>query len=506
MKYRSGLFKNLLSVSGILIFVKALGFVKQMVIAAVFGANAETDLISLSYGFIGDAQYLLVQVLLTAVVSVYIYAKEQKQCEAQTFASDALKVGTVASVAVSLVIFVGAQIIARFLAPTYTPEASERLGGYIRLFAPMLIPFVWIAVFHALLNANKRFIPGQLEGFYQSVIVITMVPVCASVIGVNALAVGYWLYALVSAGILGVQAHRYFGKSRGNPFCNPYIHRLVRMIGPLLIGYGAVYINQMVDKILVSGLESGSVTAMNYAAVLSNLVGTLTASLCAVLYAHLTEHISRGDTHKVAQLTERAALLLTVLLLPVTIVAVSHARDIVSLIYGRGAFEDTAVEKAAHALMGYSLGYIPLALREIYSRVQYGYQDTRWPTINSLIGIACNIILSIVLCPSLGVFGVTFASSLSTLLIGILNMRSARKDAPFLSFYMFRKFGAYLLLGCGMAVLIAMGCIRWFENLPVYLRLCLGTVCVFSAYFVVLGPYLWKNGYLPRRQANKDRK
>ena len=56
---QSRLLKNILSVSGVLILVKALGFFKQMVIAGIFGANAETDLINLSYGFIGDIQYLL---------------------------------------------------------------------------------------------------------------------------------------------------------------------------------------------------------------------------------------------------------------------------------------------------------------------------------------------------------------------------------------------------------------------------------------------------------------
>ena len=79
---QSRLLKNILSVSGVLILVKALGVFKQMVIAGIFGANAETDLINLSYGFIGDIQYLLVQVMLTAVVSVYIHVKEETQNEA----------------------------------------------------------------------------------------------------------------------------------------------------------------------------------------------------------------------------------------------------------------------------------------------------------------------------------------------------------------------------------------------------------------------------------------
>ena len=501
---QSRLLKSLLSVSGVLILVKVLGFVKLMVIAAAFGANADTDLINLSYGFIGNAQYLMVQAMLTAVVSVYIHVKEKDQNAADRFASDTFRVSTITVAGISAAICVLSPWIAKLLAPSYSQEMQEDLSRYLSLFAFILIPMVWMAVFHALLNANGRFVPGQLEGLYQSVILIAIVQLASAFLGVDALTFGYWICAVVSAGILGLQSHRYFGRSRGNPFHSPQIRSLLKMMGPLLISYGAVYINQMVDKILVSGLESGTVTAMSYAATLSNLVGTLICSLCAVLYAHIAEYISQGKTGEVARLTERSALLLTSLLLPVTVVAVACAGDLVALIYGRGAFDETAVGMTAQALQGYGLLFIPLALREVYSRVQYGYQDSRRPTVNSVIGIACNIVLSILLCPVLGVFGVTFASSAATLVIGVLNMRSARKEAPFLSFRWLNQSAVFLLAGGALSILTALGCTRWFQGFPVFVRLCLSTICVFAAYFLVLGPYLWKLGFRPRKRAGKE--
>ena len=230
---QSRLLKNILSVSGVLILVKALGFFKQMVIAGIFGANAETDLINLSYGFIGDIQYLLVQVMLTAVVSVYIHVKEETQNEAGQFASDTLCAGTIVVAAISATIFM--------LAPSYSQELSSQLGGYIRLFSPILIPLVWMAVFHALLNSNKRFIPGQLEGLYQSVILVIVIILGAPYLGVDSLVIGYWLYATFSAGFLGYQARTYLRKSSRNPFRNPQVRSLLAMVGPLSIGYGAVY-------------------------------------------------------------------------------------------------------------------------------------------------------------------------------------------------------------------------------------------------------------------------
>lgn len=491
---QSKLIKSLFSVGGVLIIVKLFGFVKQMVIASAFGANAETDLINISYGFIGNVQYLLVQVLLTSVVSIYINVKSKDKNSAGRFAGETFQVATFAAGVASVIIFLFASPIARFLAPSYMDELSRQLSNYLRIFSPLLILFAWIAVFHALLNANKRFIPGQLEGLYQSVILIFVASLFPAWLGVDSLTAGYWLYALFTVVVLGYQAHGYFKKSKGNPFASPHIKMLLTMMGPLLIGYGAVYINQMVDKILVSGLESGTITAMSYASVIVNLMGTLIASMCSVLYAHMAEYIAQKEENKVTQLAERSALLLTVVLLPITIITVGSAKDLVSLLYGRGAFGEREISMTAVALMGYGLYFIPLAWREIYSRLQYSCQDSKRPTINSVAGIVVNIVLSIALCPILGVFGVTFASSISVLVIGILNMISAKRDMPLLSFRQIFCAVPYLLTGGVLSALVLCACENWFSKYAIFVRLCISTVLVFGSYCIVISPLLYKLG------------
>lgn len=54
----------------------------------------------------------------------------------------------------------------------------------------------------------------------------------------------------------------------GNPFQNPALRNLLHMVGPLLFGYCMVYVNQQVDKILVSGLGNGVITALTYGSTL----------------------------------------------------------------------------------------------------------------------------------------------------------------------------------------------------------------------------------------------
>ena len=184
-------------------------------------------------------------------------------------------------------------------------------------------------------------------------------------------------------------------------------------MGPLLLGYSLVYINQMVDKMLVSGLEAGAVTSLNYAAVLSNLVSTFITTFASMLFAYVTTRIAVGDADGAAQLTERTALLLSVIFLPITILTVLLSEEIVTIVYARGAFDAESVRICAQALRGYALMFVPLVFREVYSRFQYGHQDSKRPMVNSSIGIALNIVLSVALCPRYGVLGVAFATSMS---------------------------------------------------------------------------------------------
>ena len=97
MKRRWGIVGSMVSVGGVLILIKILGFVRQMVVATVFGATADTDLVTLSQSFVGNAQYVLTQALLTAMVPIYVRLREEKPSSAGSFATDVLKSGTLIS-------------------------------------------------------------------------------------------------------------------------------------------------------------------------------------------------------------------------------------------------------------------------------------------------------------------------------------------------------------------------------------------------------------------------
>lgn len=486
------LFKLFFSVTGIIIISKLLGLARQVVTASVFGATIDTDLISISQGFIANSEYLLAQTMVTAFVPIYIHAKAESVDRGKKLASDTAKVCALIAGGLLILLEIFAYWISKILAPTYPAELTAQLERYIRLFSLVLVPYVLMAICRALLNANEQFIPGELIGINQSVISILIIAVLSKALGVQTLVISFFVYNIWNLLFLGIKSKPYWTITRGNPFQNRDVRRAFRMMGPLLFGYSMVYVNQQVDKILVSGLPSGTVTAMNYGAVLSNLAATFIGAFCSILFTYITNQIAAGKHDAAAALTMRAMSIMTILFIPISVITVLCANDIVTIAFGHGAFHEKAIDDAASALKGYGYSFVPLVFRELFSRLQYGYQDSKRPMTNSTIGIVFNIGLSVALYKPLGVFGVTIASSISVLVCSILNVVSAKRHNHYIRFSCILRQVPMWGLGGGVCMLLCRFGVSNFMGFAPLSRFVSVTLLSCAGYFLIMGPFIYQ--------------
>ena len=489
-KGKKNLISIMLSVSGVVILGKLLGFVKQMVTANAFGATIQTDIISLSEGLVVNIDYLLVQALATAFIPTYIFAKSKNPKECKKFVSDTIKVFLIITLGIALLFIAGAPIVSRILAPTYTTEVSALLAKYIRIFAPVLIIVVELAIFNALLKANESFIPGELIGFNQSAILILLVFLIGGKAGPDTLVIGFYVYAIFNLIFLMLHGRKYWGILGGNPFTNNYVKRLIVMMGPLLLGYSMVFVNQQVDKIIVSGLGEGTVTAMGYSAVLSNFICTFIGSIAGVLFTYITQNIVENNDEKAASLTTSSVIQLVTILLPISVLTELNSLDIVTMVFGIGKFDATAVSTCASALIGYGLMFVPYVLREIFSRVQYAYGDSKKPMINSLIAIVFNIVFSIILSRFMGVLGVTLATSISVIICAILNFRSSCQRNRFIKIKDYLRYLPQWIIGISICIAVTYGGKALLQEVPTILRFAMIVVVSGIIYVVITYPII----------------
>lgn len=463
--------RTMISVSGIVVIAKVLGFIKQMITANIFGATIHTDIISLSEGLVANLDYLLLQALATAFIPTYITARAESEHASKTFISNTIIIFFAVSMLMGIVLFAGAPLISRVLAPSYSAENSARLAQYLRFFAPVLVLIVELAIFNALLKANEIFIPGEMIGLNQSAILIILVLVIGNQVGPDTLVIAFYAYAIFNLIFLMIYSRKYWVISRGNPFADPNVKKLLIMMGPLLLGYAMVFINQQVDKIIVSGLGEGTVTAMNYAAVLSNFVSTFVGSICGVFFTYVTKNIVDQKDEDAANMTINAACQIGTLLIPISIITVVCSRDIVTIVFGHGRFNEAAIESCSMALIGYGLMFVPYVIRELFSRFQYAYGDSKQPMINSTIAIVFNIVFSILLSKVMGVLGVTLATSISVLISAILNIISSLKKNRYCQGDLFIMNIARWVLGIVTCCLITIGGMAILSQWNALLRL-----------------------------------
>lgn len=458
MKNQYRIVKIFASVSGLIILNKIIGFVKQMIVASTFGATVETDLINLSQNAVSDIQYILSQALITAIISMYIHIQQADDASlknSHAFAGDSINAFALLSVGLTVVMMFFSGVLAKVLAPSYSYELRMRLSHYLRIYSTLILLFTLNCIFIAILSANKNFIPEQLVNFNTSVITIAVVLVFSYVLGEKSLVVSCFAYTIWNTVFLGIICRKHIKIYARNPSKNPDVIQLFKMVVPLLLGYSLIYVNQMVDRMLVTGLGAGVITSLSYASVLSNLITAFITTFCSIIFSYITSEISARNYKAASNIVSLSVKLLSCVFMPISLTFVICSHEIVSIVYGRGAFDANAVSSAALALKGYAVMFVPVILREVYSRFQYAFQDTKKPMINGSIGIIGNIILSIILCRILGVYGVALATSISVIISAVCNMFTAKDKTKDLSYLYLPGFALKLFVSTVTSVLCA---------------------------------------------------
>ena len=207
-----------------------------------------------------------------------------------------------------------------------------------------------------------------------------------------------------------------------------YIKMMVYIALPVVAGQSVNQINVLVDRILASGIAVGGISALNYANRLNGFVqGLFVASISSVMYPMISKMAAENNIKGLKASISEAISVINLLVIPATIGAMIFSKEIVTLLFGRGAFTPEAIDMTANALFYYSIGMIAFGLRDILSRAFYALQDTKTPMINAAIAVVINIILNLALSRYLGIGGLALATSIATIVGTLLFFVTLRK-------------------------------------------------------------------------------
>ena len=429
MKKQSSLLKSTFIIMIVSLVSKLLGFVRDMLIANNFGAGMYTDAYNIAVTIPETIFTLVGLAISTAFLPMLskIQAKKGKK-EMYDFANNVINILFIVSLIFFVVTSIFSKEIVSILAKGFSEEA---LNLAVRLTKITLLNLLFLSInacFTSMLQVNEDFVIPSILGLFFNLPMIIYLLLFRNydIVGLTvANVVGNLFRVIVQIPSLLTHGYKYKSIIR---IKDERLKEIGILIVPVIIGAGANSLNMIVDKNIASSLSPGTISALDYGQKLIIFINTIiTTSIANVAYPVMANLRNNGDIEGFINTLKKSIVYLALLLIPITVGAMIFGKDIVKIVYGRGQFNENAVMMTTLAFMGYGLGIFFTGIRDILNSTLFSMGKTKITTVNGVIGVIINIILSVTLSRYYGIMGIALASSIAMLVTSLLLLLSIRK-------------------------------------------------------------------------------
>ena len=396
---------------------RALGFVRDASLAALFGTGAHVDALNLAITIPNQLNDLLTGGLVnSALVPVFSeYAAAERRTQLWRLASSLLTVVAAAvTVVVAGLLLFTPQVVAVFnwLGQGNNPEASALAVPLLRVTLPAVLFLSLAGVVSGLLNALRRFTyPAfTVAVFNLSIAVFSLL--LAARLDVRAAAVGLLVGAVLQVALQlpglrdGLRHLRPLVDLR-----HPGLRRIFRLylpiVGSLVISQASVYVGLGLAFRFVSGLSW-----MRYATTLYQFpLGLVAVAVSSAILPTLSRQAGARDAGYTNTLVRGLSLVLA-LIVPATLGLFVLAHPVVALAFERGEFTATDTLMTARVLQVFLLGLAFAAVDQILIYAYYARQNTLVPALVGVLSIAVYLVVALATIRTLGLFSLMLADSL----------------------------------------------------------------------------------------------
>jgi len=435
------LLKALAAVSSLTLVSRVLAFVRDVLMARIFGAGMANDAYIIATRLPNLLRRLFAEGAFSqAFVPIFgEYHKRRGHDETKLLVDHVTTMLALALFVVTLIGIVAAPLLVYFTAPGFSKDAEKfnLTVQLLRITSPYIFFISLVAVAAGMLNTYNKF----------------WVPAVAPIL-LNVCLIGgaLWLAPLFDQPIVGLAWAWFIAGIVQLAFQLPFLNkigllpsirfslkdegmwRVIKQMGPAVFGVSIGQISLIINTIFASLLMVGSVSWLYYADRLMEFPsGLLGAALGTILLPSLSKHYADNSSAEYSRLLDWGLRLVFMLTLPAALALGMIAVPLLSTFFQHGAFVANDVLMTRNALVGYSVGLIGLIAVKVLAPGFYARQDIRTPV---KIGIAT--LFATQLMNLLFVFGLQLHHAGLALAIGL----GACFNSAIL-FYFLRKRGIY---------------------------------------------------------------
>ncbi|MBO9480320.1 lipid II flippase MurJ [Salinisphaera sp. G21_0] len=402
-------------------FDRLAGLSKHIVIAAAIGLSAQLDVFYMGVALLGLLVFSWASMIDVVAVPGMVRAwQENRHEDFRRIAAGMFTLTLIGSLVLAVLLYTGRSGISA-MAIGFEQERRQLLAEAIPWLLPVILLYIPMRLMGAVLRALRSFSP-----FYQAEFITALaVLICVWVYKED----GHVLLWSFSAGVtasflfLLYKTHRFI-LPLANPF-SPQVRGALNMVPGLLVLQGAQYIYVLTDRMFISFLPEGAVSALAYGFTLVSLLPLLIALNGSFITVFAEQ---KEISNKNARLNDLVSIAIF-LGAGSTAFMLIAGQSMVQVMLERGVFTASDTASVAQAINAYAWMILPLFLIGSLDQVFQVEGKVGLMVRRTVLGLITNIILNAWFLFGLGwgLFGVAMATSISYWVMLLTGLASTRR-------------------------------------------------------------------------------
>jgi putative peptidoglycan lipid II flippase len=456
------------TVSGLTFVSRVTGLVREMLVAAIFGAGAMTDAFFVAFRLPNLLRRMFAEGAFTqAFVPILAQTRTEEPDRTRAIVDAVATVMFWTLLLVSAAGVVAAPFLVYLVASGLRadPGTFDVAVTLTRWMFPYILVISLVALSAGVLNLWRNFaVPAfapvllNLSFIFAALFLSPYFdpPIYALGVGVmigGVAQLAWQVPALLRIGMLpriGLRPWRALG--------DPTVRRVLRNMGPAVLAVSVAQVSLIINTQIASHLTPGSVSWISFGDRLMEFpTALLGIAMGTVLLPSLSQAHADGDGGRYSALLDWGMRLTLLLAAPAMVGLAILAEPLTALMYHYGAFSGNDLEMTARTVTAYSVGLFGLVAVKILAPGFFAKQDVRTPVKIGIVVLVATQVLNLLLVPWLAHAGLALAISLGAWLNSGWLLVGLRRRGVYQPGAGWRGYGARIAFA-----LVAMGAALWF--------------------------------------------
>ncbi len=433
------LVRSTATVGSMTLLSRVLGFVRDMVIARLFGIDAGTDAFFVAFKIPNFLRRLFAEGAFSqSFVPVLSEYKDQRDHAQVKHLSDSVA-GVLGGILffITLIGVVAAPIVVMVFAPGFLDDEQKYAltTEMLRITFPYIFFISLTAFAGGILNSYGRFVVPAFTPVLLNLSLIAAAiwlapqmerPIVALAWGVLIAGVAQLLFQLPFLARLKLLPRpRWRRKDEG-------VRKIMRLMLPAIFGSSVAQINLLFDTLIASFLVTGSVSWLYFSDRLVEFpLGVFGIALATVILPSLSQKHASASTVAFSDTLDWALRLVLLLGTPAMVGLFILAGPMLATLFQYDAFSAHDTEMATRSLMAYALGLLSFISIKVLAPGYFARQDTKTPMRIGIIAMVANMVMNVMFVFPLAHAGLALATSLAAFLNALLLYRGLRREGVY---------------------------------------------------------------------------